>query len=213
VAGPEGLHSWADVVRVDDTFGVAPPSVGRAVAGDEHDGVVPTGQGRGGVADAVGVDSGVGLLGREDHPFADVAGGVRGDRVPDAGRVGAEVGDENAVVGEGRGEVDPVPGVGEAGDVADRGAGRRDRQLGAGKHGPAQRQDVPDGRPGELERAGGAVGVQELPGPVGLGAPRPERHPRERGVGPVLHVEQVVRRLGLEVVGEQGEHPPERGMV
>lgn len=169
------LHPGGQVVLVKDHRGVVLP-VPCTGAARHDDGDVPRlGKAEDDLAGLVLVSGGMRLLRDQDQAVTDVAGVGGHDRLCDLDRFSAEVGDEDAVVGEGRGQVDAPPGLPEPGK--DIGVDARGRDL----EGPrredraAIRQDVDQERPGEDVRRFAAERVQRFqdrplavnPGPVG----------------------------------------------
>ena len=130
----------------------------------------------------------------------------------DAVRVGAEVGDQDAVVGQGRGEVQPPFRLDEAGDLAHRGAGRLDLHLAGGEDAPADRQHAADQRPSPAQVVIVAVRVQDLQDAVLLVVPVPRRHEHDFVRVPVLQLEQGRGLLLAQRRLEQAEQLPVRGM-
>jgi hypothetical protein len=113
---------------MQDRLSVGLPRLGRTVAGDQDDDVNGAGvdvavavavAGRelpGEAPDRVVDDLRVEGAGGEDQPVAKVGGPLRRDGSPDRAGVSAKVGDENAVVRQGRRQVDPALGQVERGD-------------------------------------------------------------------------------------------------
>ena len=121
------FHPGGQVVLVQDHRGVVRPVCGAGVAWHDYGYVPRPGQAEDDLADLVLGGGGMRLLRDQDQPVADVAGVGGHDRLCDLFRVGAEVGDEHAVVGEGRGQIDAPAGLPEPGK--DIGVDARGRDL------------------------------------------------------------------------------------
>jgi hypothetical protein len=153
-------------------------------------------------------DGGVELLRGEDQAVSEVRRAAGDDRGRHAVGIRPEVGDQHAVVGQGRGEVDAAIGLDEARELLDRGAQRRDLDRLRPDGCLAPREDVGEERPAPLEGGVASVGTKGLQDLFALVIPGQERDAQRRGrrvAFPDVHerVEPLLPEIVVEHVEER----------